>query len=196
MRPPMALTFGTKLGPYEIRSALGAGGMREVYRARDTRLDRFVAVKILHSQLACTPELKMRFDREARTLSSLSHPHICLGLRHRETATWNFSGWSCWKVRLSLPPTERSSAGECGGEPGHRGRRHPDEVKLCSGTSFQRRRPEVGLRRSPFDFLQARFWMASGWPTIRPECELGLGRMYSSPLPLLGAPHISSLWEF
>ena len=73
----MALTSGTKLGPYEIRSALGAGGMGEVYRARDTRLDRFVAVKILHSQLACTPELKMRFDREARTLSSLSHPHIC-----------------------------------------------------------------------------------------------------------------------
>jgi serine/threonine protein kinase len=73
----MALTFGTKLGPYEIQSALGAGGMGEVYRARDTRLDRFVAVKILHSQLACTPELKMRFDREARTLSSLSHPHIC-----------------------------------------------------------------------------------------------------------------------
>ena len=73
----MALTSGTKLGPYEIRSALGAGGMGEVYRARDTRLDRFVAVKVLHSQLACTPELKMRFDREARTLSSLSHPHIC-----------------------------------------------------------------------------------------------------------------------
>ena len=71
----MALTSGTKLGPYEIRS--GGGGMGEVYRARDTRLDRFVAVKILHSQLACTPELKMRFDREARTLSSLSHPHIC-----------------------------------------------------------------------------------------------------------------------
>lgn len=73
----MALTSGTKLGPYEIRSALGAGGMGEVYRARDTRLDRFVAIKILHSQLVCTPELKMRFEREARTLSSLSHPHIC-----------------------------------------------------------------------------------------------------------------------
>jgi eukaryotic-like serine/threonine-protein kinase len=73
----MALTSGTKLGPYEIRSALGVGGMGEVYRARDTRLDRFVAVKVLHSQLACSPELKMRFEREARTLSSLSHPHIC-----------------------------------------------------------------------------------------------------------------------
>src|SRR5271169_342295 len=73
----MALTSGTKLGPYEIRSALGAGGMGEVYRARDTRLDRFVAVKILHSHLSCSSELKARFEREARTLSSLSHPHIC-----------------------------------------------------------------------------------------------------------------------
>jgi serine/threonine protein kinase len=73
----MALTSGTKLGPYEIQSALGAGGMGEVYRARDTRLDRFVAVKILHSNLSCSPELKARFEREARTLSSLCHPHIC-----------------------------------------------------------------------------------------------------------------------
>jgi len=73
----MALTSGTKLGPYQIRSALGAGGMGEVYRARDTRLDRSVAIKILHSHLSTTPELKLRFDREARTLSSLSHPHIC-----------------------------------------------------------------------------------------------------------------------
>src|ERR1700758_15724 len=73
----MALTSGTKLGPYEIRSPLGAGGMGEVYRARDTRLDRFVAIKILHSHLSCSPELKTRFEREARTLSSLSHPHIC-----------------------------------------------------------------------------------------------------------------------
>lgn len=73
----MALPSGMKLGPYEIRSALGAGGMGEVYRARDTRLDRFVAIKILHSHLSCSPELKARFEREARTLSSLCHPHIC-----------------------------------------------------------------------------------------------------------------------
>ena len=73
----MGLTSGTKLGPYEIQSVLGAGGMGEVYLARDTRLDRFVAIKILHSHLSCSPELKARFEREARTLSSLSHPHIC-----------------------------------------------------------------------------------------------------------------------
>jgi len=73
----MGLATGTKLGPYEIQSPLGAGGMGEVYRARDTRLDRQVAVKVLHSDLTCTPELKGRFEREARALSSLSHPHIC-----------------------------------------------------------------------------------------------------------------------
>jgi Tol biopolymer transport system component len=73
----MALTSGTKLGPYEIQSPLGAGGMGEVYRARDTRLDRTVAVKILPAHLSDNPEAKQRFDREARAISSLNHPHIC-----------------------------------------------------------------------------------------------------------------------
>jgi eukaryotic-like serine/threonine-protein kinase len=73
----MALTSGTKLGPYEIQSALGAGGMGEVYRARDTRLDRVVAIKILASHLSSSPELKQRMEREARAISSLNHAHIC-----------------------------------------------------------------------------------------------------------------------
>ncbi len=73
----MALTAGTKLGPYEIQSPLGAGGMGEVYRARDTRLDRVVAVKVLASHLSSSPELKQRMEREARAISSLNHPHIC-----------------------------------------------------------------------------------------------------------------------
>ncbi len=73
----MALTFGTRLGPYEIQSPLGAGGMGEVYRARDTRLDRTVAIKILPTHLAESPEAKQRFDREARAISSLNHPSIC-----------------------------------------------------------------------------------------------------------------------
>jgi serine/threonine protein kinase len=73
----MALISGTKLGPYEIQSPLGAGGMGEVYLGRDTRLERTVAVKILPSHLSENPEAKQRFDREARTISSLSHPHIC-----------------------------------------------------------------------------------------------------------------------
>jgi eukaryotic-like serine/threonine-protein kinase len=73
----MALTSGTKLGPYEIQSPLGAGGMGEVYRARDTRLDRTVAVKILPIHLSENAAAKHRFDREARAISSLSHPNIC-----------------------------------------------------------------------------------------------------------------------
>src|SRR6201997_248052 len=73
----MGLTSGTKLGPYEIQSPLGAGGMGEVYRAKDTRLDRIVAIKILPTHLSDNPEFKQRFEREARTISSLNHPHIC-----------------------------------------------------------------------------------------------------------------------
>jgi serine/threonine protein kinase len=73
----MPLTSGTKLGPYEIQSPLGAGGMGEVYRARDTRLDRTVAIKILTDGLEGSPEVRQRFDREARAVSSLNHPHIC-----------------------------------------------------------------------------------------------------------------------
>ena len=73
----MALTSGIKLGPYEIQSRLGAGGMGEVYRALDTRLDRTVAIKVLASHLSSSPELKQRMEREARAISSLNHPHIC-----------------------------------------------------------------------------------------------------------------------
>lgn len=73
----MALTPGTRLGPYEIQDALGAGGMGEVYRARDTRLRRIVAIKILPSHLSCNSESRARFEREARAISSLNHPHIC-----------------------------------------------------------------------------------------------------------------------
>ncbi len=73
----MALTSGTRLGPYEIVAPLGAGGMGEVYRARDTRLDRTVAIKVLPQGLADTPEVRQRFEREARAVSSLNHPHIC-----------------------------------------------------------------------------------------------------------------------
>ena len=73
----MGLTSGTKLGPYEIVSPLGAGGMGEVYRARDTRLDRTVAIKILPTHLSDNPEAKQRFEREAKAVSKLNHPHIC-----------------------------------------------------------------------------------------------------------------------
>jgi len=73
----MGLRNGTQLGPYEILSAVGAGGMGEVYRARDTRLERIVAIKILPDHLADRSELRERFEREARTIASLNHAHIC-----------------------------------------------------------------------------------------------------------------------
>src|SRR6266481_5933762 len=73
----MPLAAGTRFGPYEILAPIGAGGMGEVYRARDTRLDRIVAVKVLPEHLSSNPQLRERFEREARAISSLSHPHIC-----------------------------------------------------------------------------------------------------------------------
>jgi eukaryotic-like serine/threonine-protein kinase len=74
----MGLQPGTRLGPYEILSPLGAGGMGEVYRARDTRLGRDVAIKVLPEHLSSFPDFRQRFEREARAISSLQHPHICV----------------------------------------------------------------------------------------------------------------------
>src|SRR5215469_18865908 len=74
----MSLASGTKLGPYEVLEPLGAGGMGEVYRARDNRLDRTVAIKILPQQLSSDPVRKQRFEREAKTISGLNHPNICV----------------------------------------------------------------------------------------------------------------------
>jgi eukaryotic-like serine/threonine-protein kinase len=95
----MPLTSGSKLGPYEIQSSLGSGGMGEVYRARDTRLDRAVAIKVLASHLPSSPELKQRMEREARAISSLNHPHVChlydIGSQN-DLITWL---WNFWKAK-------------------------------------------------------------------------------------------------
>ncbi|HSB75279.1 MAG TPA: serine/threonine-protein kinase, partial [Terriglobales bacterium] len=74
----MGLSTGTRLGPYEILSPLGAGGMGEVYRARDTRLERTVAIKVLSATLNANLEFKQRLEREAKAISALQHPHICV----------------------------------------------------------------------------------------------------------------------
>jgi serine/threonine protein kinase len=73
----MSLAPGVRLGPYEIHSAIGAGGMGEVYKARDTRLDRIVAIKVLPAHVAADPDVRQRFEREARAVAALNHPHIC-----------------------------------------------------------------------------------------------------------------------
>ena len=72
----MGLFFGQRLGPYEIEAPLGTGGMGEVYRARDTRLDRLVALKVLRAREASDPHFQRRLTREAKSISQLNHPHI------------------------------------------------------------------------------------------------------------------------
>ena len=81
----MPQASGMQLGPYEITAPIGVGGMEEVYRARDTRLERTVAIKILPARFSSDPVLKQRFEREAKTISSLNHPHICV-LHERTSA--------------------------------------------------------------------------------------------------------------
>ena len=73
----MPLSPGARLGPYEVVAPIGAGGMGEVWKARDTRLDRTVAIKVLPAEFAQDIRLKLRFEREAKTISQLNHPHIC-----------------------------------------------------------------------------------------------------------------------
>jgi serine/threonine protein kinase len=73
----MALSSGSRLGPYQIVGLLGSGGMGDVYRARDTRLDRDVAVKTVSADVSGDPERRTRFEREAKAIAALTHPHIC-----------------------------------------------------------------------------------------------------------------------
>ena len=90
----MTLPAGSRLGPYEILAAVGTGGMGEVYKARDTRLDRTVAVKVLPASLSENPAFRQRFEREAKAISQLSHPHICtvhdVGTGRREYLVMEF----------------------------------------------------------------------------------------------------------
>jgi serine/threonine protein kinase len=95
----MALTPGIGLGPYEIQSPIGSGGMGEVYRTKDTRLDRTVAVKVLPSHLSENPEAKQRFDREARAISSLNHSNICT---LHDVGHQDGTGGKCPTIHISL----------------------------------------------------------------------------------------------
>ncbi|HTS35566.1 MAG TPA: protein kinase [Candidatus Solibacter sp.] len=115
----MALPSGTKLGPYKIEAPLGAGGMGEVYRARDTRLERTVAIKILPAHLSANAEARQRFGREARTISSLNHPNICTlhdvgaqdGISY---LVMEYVQGETLQVRLAKGPMPVKQAIECG----------------------------------------------------------------------------------
>ena len=97
----MSLAAGVRLGPYEVLSALGAGGMGEVYRARDTKLGRDVALKILPEVFARDPDRLARFEREAQVLASLNHPNIAAIHGLEESAASGRWCWNWWKGRRS-----------------------------------------------------------------------------------------------
>ena len=95
----MTLAAGTRLGPYEILAPIGAGGMGEVYRAKDTRLGRDVAVKVLPAHMSSSAELRQRLEREAKTISQLSHPHICALYDVGQRTAPTTSSWSSSRAR-------------------------------------------------------------------------------------------------
>ena len=103
----MTLESGRRLGPYEIQSRAGAGGMGEVYKARDTRLDRVVAIKVLPGHLASNAELRERFEREAKAISSLNHPHICALYDVGRQDGLDFLVMDTWTARRSRTRLER-----------------------------------------------------------------------------------------
>jgi serine/threonine protein kinase len=158
----MTLTTGTKLGPYEIVAPLGAGGMGEVYRARDTRLDRTVAIKILPASLSNNPDARQRFQREAKAISSLQHPNICtlydIGSENDDRCR---AGCKCEDERVSRPLLLRAPAAAARTIRGQIGRQNLDgyiplqprvagTVYLAHAAGAQRRldliRPEFRAR--------------------------------------------------
>ena len=122
----MSLSAGARLGPFEIVAPLGAGGMGEVYRARDTRLGRDVAIKVLPEAFAADPDRLRRFEQEARAIAALNHPHICqlhdvgpgyLVLEYVEGARcavrWQPTMPCEWRVRLPARSMPRTSGASC-----------------------------------------------------------------------------------
>jgi serine/threonine protein kinase len=110
----MTLSAGTRFGPYEIESPLGAGGMGEVYRARDTKLNRDVALKVLLAAVANDPDRMARFSREAQVLASLNHPHIAQ-IHGLEDAGMN----EVFLGRFGQDPPVRTTIAAPGGIPGN-----------------------------------------------------------------------------
>ncbi len=108
--PAMSVAAGDRLGPYEILSRIGDGGMGEVWRAKDTRLNRIVAIKLLRGEQTNHPDFHARFEREAKAISSFNHPHICTVHDFAQRTVSNFSCWSTWMER----PWRQARRGRCG----------------------------------------------------------------------------------
>src|SRR4051812_30761652 len=137
----MLFSEGTRLGPYEITAPIGAGGMGEVYKAHDTRLDRTVAIKVLPSTLVRDAHARQRFAREARAIAALSHPHICplFDIGHQEGADYLVMEF----LEVSRWPTA-SDAAVCRsirrcGTPSRSRRRSPPRTPRASSTATSSR---------------------------------------------------------
>ena len=131
-------------GPIGSNRPLGAGGMGEVYKARDTRLDRSVAIKVLPAAFANEPELRQRFEREAQAISALSHPHICalydIGTTRATSSSWS---WSISRARRSRQRSEGPAAARSGAAIRHRDRRR---ARQGAPRGHRASRPEAGQR--------------------------------------------------
>jgi eukaryotic-like serine/threonine-protein kinase len=121
----VTLTAGTRLGPYEILTPLGAGGMGQVYKARDTRLERTVAVKVLPPALAVDPLFRERFEREAKSISALNHPHICT---LHDVGRQDGVEFLVMEYLEGETLAERIARGPLSGSPSHQPFRRPHEV--------------------------------------------------------------------
>jgi serine/threonine protein kinase len=155
----MALSAGTRLGAYEIVGAIGAGGMGEVYRGRDTKLDRDVAIKVLPDTFASDPERIARFQREAKTLASLNHPHIgtIYGLVARP-----HGGYMTFMDQRSAPHVRSSSSNCRHRRPGERDPAHADALHALD------RSPEAAaLTLAPL----VADWSHSGSETVQQQKE-------------------------
>ena len=144
----------TRLGPYEIIAPLGAGGMGEVYRARDTRLGRDVAVKVLPQHLSSSPEIRTRFEREARTVSSLNHPHICTLHDVGREGDTDYRSWS-WSGR----PRHRLSKG--------RHRRRSAAARRADRRRAGSRAPGASIDLKPGNVMLTRWGQARTRPGAR-----------------------------
>jgi hypothetical protein len=152
----MSLAAGTRLGPYEIVALIGAGGMGEVYKARDTRLDRTVAIKVLPGNLSADPDRRARLEREATTIAGLTHPHICTLHALASTTAPCSSSW-----RRPTRRGDRTSAGAA------RGRRS------VAGCRSRRECHGCGSVRHLGQWITG---LASRYGATSSRCRLGLGR--------------------
>ena len=135
----MPLTPGTRLGPYEVVGPIGAGGMGEVYRARDAKLNRFVALKVLHGHFAADPDRLARFEREAQAVAALSHPGILAihdfgsagGVTYAVMELLEGGGWTVERASPCLPNRSVDwSANVVEGTPSSASRGHPSVTSI------------------------------------------------------------------